>query len=147
MLQVAAEHWLADPIPLEGLIYSTLQPRDKMPTTVTDTVEAWHRILALHVGTVLYSPLLPLAYHPLLQEWGFRKLITRLNIATWGDLYSNGTFKLLEQMFPDNQPSPLDIFLYLRLRQGVPHISPALVLQAASPRHVVSRLYHTIHIQ
>lgn len=129
MPQIAAEHWLADPIPLEGALCDPPSLRDKTPTTVTCTVSAWHRMLSLAQCPLLYSPLLPLAYHPrmqLLQEKGFRKLLEGTKIPTWGDLYHNGQFWTLPHIFRESQLSPLDIFLYVWLQQGLRSVTPEL---------------------
>lgn len=89
MPQVAAEHWLAHPIPLDGVLLTPSRARSDAPTTATCTVDAWHRIAKRLDAPILYSPRLPLTFHPdmpLLQETGFRNLCMRLGIATWGDL-------------------------------------------------------------
>lgn len=116
MPQIAAEHCLADPIPVEGMLCANTTPREKTQTTTTCTTNAWVQIRILMHNPTLYSPLLPHTYHPstpLLQETVFRKLKERAKLTTWGDLYHNGIFCTSEQMFKGFQPSPLDIFLYV----------------------------------
>lgn len=162
MPQIAAEQWLVDPIPLDGILYAPPRTRDTEPTALTCTADAWRRILTLLQSPMLYSPLLPLSYHPhmpLLQETGFLKLCEHTRITTWGDLCCNGEFRTSEHLFQGLHPSSLHIFLYVRLRQGIRSFTPEflqepptfaplhMLLRAASPGHLVSILYHTIRTQ
>lgn len=158
--QVAVEQWLAHPLPLEGILLAPRRKRTEPPTTVSSTVEAWHHITKRLEAPVFYSPLLPLSYHPampLLQEAGFQKLCKRLGILTWGALFQSGTFVTKDQFARGGSLSPLDLFLYVRLRQGLHSSLPDFPKEPASlvplhqllatpdQKHLVSRLYHTIH--
>lgn len=110
---VAAEHWLADPIPLDGIILSkgTLGPH---PSAVDSTIKAWSRIAKWLQLPSLYSPNLPLVYHPsrsLLQEAIFKKVAKTRKIHCWGDLHLNGKFRTLQQLFPDPPPTVMETFL------------------------------------
>lgn len=162
MPQVAVEHWLAHPIPLEGVLLTPRRAHTEAPTTVSCTVNAWRGIAKRLDAPALYSPLLPLTYHPdmpLLQETGFRNLCKRLGISTWGDLFHSGTFKNPAQFAGQTTLSPLELFLYIRLRQGAraclpgfPFEPPSLaplhqMLVTAEAKHLVSRLYHIVHAQ
>lgn len=156
MPQIAAEDWLAHPIPLPGAIYMPISTRSTPHTTVSSTTQAWTRLAHLLQAPMLYSSRLPLVYHtniPLLQEVWFRQLCHKIKVRTWGDLFLNGKFHTSEQLFCEYRPTSLDVFLYIRLRQGIrsilphfpqepPNFSPLhLILDPANNRHLVSRLY------
>lgn len=160
MPHVAVEHWLADPVPLEGCIYGERRARSEQPSSVTCTVDAWHRILQTVEPPVLYSPLLPLSYHPqmpLLQEQGFQTLCRKVGVTTWGDLFHEHSVKTRDQFARGLPLSSLDVFYYVRLRQGLKAFLPAFpsepntlmplhqLLNTTDGRHLVSRLYHSIH--
>lgn len=109
---------------------------------------------------MLYSPRLPLSYHPqmpLLMERGFQSLCKRVGVVTWGDVFQEQTFKTREQFARGTTLTPLDIFYFIRLRQGLRAVLPSFpeepdclqplhqLLGTASNHHLVSRLYHSIH--
>lgn len=115
MPQVAAEHWLSDPIPLIGAIFTPKDPRSESPTPIACTARAWRSLCTRTKSPMLYSPTLPLVYHPhipLLQEGVFRKTLTKYKIHTWGDLFLHGKFRTLQQMFPA-PPRPLWIVSFI----------------------------------
>lgn len=108
---------------------------------------------------MVYSPALPLACHPatpVTREGICRKMLQRYNIQTCGNLYVEGRFQNRIEFFGDCTPSPIDLFLYIRLRQDVkaatpdfPKDPPTLtqlhnMLQTTSASHVVARLYWSI---
>lgn len=96
---------------------------------------------------------------PLLQEKGFHKMCDRLQITKWGDLFQEGVFRSKEQLVLGTCPSPLDLFLYTRLRQGMRSVLPDFpqepvnlaplhqILGTTEGKHLVSRLYHSIRAQ
>lgn len=87
MPQVAAAHWLAHPVPLEGALFLPIGDKDRWPDALACTMTAWRRIRRLLDVPFLYSPLLPLIYHPampLLQKTVFHTFKSRAQIVNWG---------------------------------------------------------------
>lgn len=93
---------------------------------------------------------------PVLQEGVFKQTRTKFDINCWGDLYLNGKFRTLQQMFSKLAPSSMDTFLYIRLWQGIKEYTPSYpqepqttplhtILQSETATHVVSTLYYSIY--
>lgn len=162
MPQVAAEHWLTLPFPIEAAVYIPTPTRDKTPTTVSCTVVAWAHVSKMLDAPMLYSPLLPLVYHPampLLQETLFHKFKDRTRIHNWGDMYQEGLFRTVAHVFQNITQTPLETFLYIRQRQGIRSITPdfpsepptftplQLTLRNEKAKRLVSILYKAVHTQ
>ncbi|KAJ1109834.1 hypothetical protein NDU88_007192 [Pleurodeles waltl] len=127
--------------------------------TVGFTQLAWKKIAARAGSNLLYSPDMPLLGHKVISmtcEAAGVKLLTKLHILKWGDLYTDS--RLLEQdvFSHDGLQSPLETFLYLRLKRSIKGLAPSFpsephnlntfhaLLQLSSLRHLVSILYHSI---
>lgn len=156
MPHLAIEDGYMTPTPSTAYISSVAPPPHMTKTTVHCTVNAWHTLASREHCPILYSPLLPLEGRhdlPVTQEGGFRKLCRTLSIQTWGQLYTNGTFRTHAEFFGEHHPSPLDLFYYIRIRQDMRTLTPGFpnepmtcqslhhILQQDTPSHVISRLY------
>lgn len=159
MPEVAVEQWLADPIPLEGVILGTPPPREAATATVSCTVKDWQQIAKWMQVPMLYS--LTSAYPSISSNDAsitggcFKK--TKFDIKCWGGLYLHGKFRTLQQMFTKVSPSSMDTTLYVRLRQSIKEYTPSYpqepqpltplhrILQSETATHVVSTLYHSIY--
>lgn len=111
---------------------TTTVPRHHALTTVQCTTGAWRDLAQKLQCPLLYSPLLSLQGRqdlPVTQEEGCCRMLLKLSRLTWGQLYIQGNFCTSEEFFGTTNPTPLERFYYVRLRQDIQTLTPNFPLE------------------
>lgn len=154
---IRIERLTADPLPLPALLFQHADRRTGVLDSINSTSHAWHQLLQMQAGALLYSPATPLEWCqwlPSCRDKGVIAALNTLGLHKAGDLFLDCTAKTWSDIDTDNNtPTLLTHFQFHRKRHALRDIlgeefaEPPEVLalthmiNAKSPARMVSKLY------